>query len=60
MKRLVTIALSIILALAVTAPMAYGQSSDTTQDTNEEPTHGLSTTLSSGMDQPTIPSTSRL
>ena len=53
MKRLVTIALSIILALAVTAPMAYGQSSDTTQDTNEEPTHGLSTTLSSGMDQPT-------
>ena len=54
MKRLVTIALSIILALAVTAPMAHGQSSDTTQGTNvEDPIRGLSTTLAAGMDQPT-------
>jgi hypothetical protein len=54
MKRLVTIALSIILALTVTAPIAYGQSSDTTQGTNvENPSRSLSTTLAAGMDQPT-------
>jgi endonuclease/exonuclease/phosphatase family metal-dependent hydrolase len=54
MKRLITIAVSIILALAVTAPMAYGQSSDTSKSTNvEDPTRGLPTTLAAGPDQPT-------
>jgi hypothetical protein len=54
MKRLITIALSIILALVVAAPMASGQSSDTTQSTNvEAPTRGLSTTLAAAPDQPT-------
>jgi hypothetical protein len=54
MKRLITIALSIILALVVAAPMASGQSSDTTQSTHvEAPTRGLSTTLAAAPDQPT-------
>src|SRR5215217_3794511 len=54
MKQLITLALSIILALVVAAPMASGQSSDTTQSTNvEDPTRGLPTTLAAGLDQPT-------
>lgn len=53
MKRLITLALSIILALVVAAPMASGQSSDTTQSTNvEDPTRGLPTTLAAGPDRP--------
>jgi len=52
MKRLIAIALSIILALVVAAPMAYGRSSDTTQGHNvEDPTRGLPATLAAGMDQ---------
>ena len=54
MKRLITLALSIILALVVAAPMASGQSSDTTQSTNvEDPTRGLPTTLVAAPDEPT-------
>jgi hypothetical protein len=34
MKRIITIALSIILALIIAAPMASGQSSDTNQSTS--------------------------
>src|SRR5215204_85821 len=53
MKQLITLALSIILALVVAAPMASGQSSDTTQSTNvEDPTRGLPTTLAAGPDRP--------
>jgi endonuclease/exonuclease/phosphatase family metal-dependent hydrolase len=53
MKRPITIALSIILALVVAAPMASGQSSDITQSTNvENPTPGLSTTLAASPDRP--------
>ena len=54
MKQLITIALSIILALVVAAPMAYGQSSDTNQTTNvEAPTPGLPTTLVAASNRPT-------
>jgi hypothetical protein len=54
MKRLITIALSIILALVVAAPMASGQSSDTTQSTKvEDPTRSPSTTQEAGPNQPT-------
>jgi endonuclease/exonuclease/phosphatase family metal-dependent hydrolase len=52
MKRLITIALSIILALVVAAPMASGQNSDTTQSTNVEgSTRGLPTSLAAGPDR---------
>jgi hypothetical protein len=54
MKRLMTIALSIILALVVAAPMASGQSSDTTQSTNvEDLTGSLPATLAAAPDRPT-------
>jgi hypothetical protein len=54
MKRLITIALSIILALVVAAPIASGQSSVTTQSTNvEDPIRGLPTTLVAAPDRPT-------
>jgi hypothetical protein len=54
MKRLITIVLSIILALVVAAPMAYGQNSDTSKSTNvEDPTRGLPTTPVAATDRPT-------
>ena len=54
MKRLITIALSIILALVVAVPMASGQSSDTNHSAIfKDQTRGLPTTLAAGLDQPT-------
>ena len=54
MKRLITIALSIILALVVAAPIASGQSSDTKHTTYaENPIRGLPTTLVAAPDRPT-------
>src|SRR5215207_8265764 len=54
MKRLITIALSIILALIVAVPMASGQSSDTNHSAIfKDQTRGLPTTLAAGLDQPT-------
>jgi hypothetical protein len=53
MKRIITLALSIILALVVAAPMASGQSSGATQSTNaEDPTRSPSTTLAAAPDRP--------
>jgi Endonuclease/Exonuclease/phosphatase family len=55
MKRLITIAFSIILALVVAAPMASGQNSDaTTQNTSvEAPTPGPPPALAAAPDRPT-------
>jgi hypothetical protein len=53
-RRSITIALIALLALVVAAPMASGQSSDTTQSTNvDDPTRSLPATLAASQDRPT-------